>query len=40
MNLVSPFFALLDVGGPEVVVIMFIILLLFGGQKLPDYKPK
>lgn len=36
MNLVQPTFALLDVGGPEVVVIMFIILLLFGGQKLPE----
>jgi len=25
------------VGGPELMMIMFIILLLFGGQKLPEF---
>ena len=28
--------AIFDVGGPEVLMIMFITLLLFGGQKLPE----
>ncbi|HWA10392.1 MAG TPA: twin-arginine translocase TatA/TatE family subunit [Opitutaceae bacterium] len=36
MSLVLPVLAFLDVGGPEVLVIMFIILLLFGGQRLPE----
>lgn len=26
----------LDVGGPEVVLILFVALLLFGGQRLPE----
>jgi sec-independent protein translocase protein TatA len=36
MSSVLPLFAIFDVGGPEVLVIMFIILLLFGGQKMPE----
>jgi sec-independent protein translocase protein TatA len=36
MNFALLPFAFFDVGGPEVLVIMFIILLLFGGQKLPE----
>ncbi len=37
MNPVLSPFALFDVGGPEVLVIMFIVLLLFGGEKLPQF---
>jgi len=36
MNFALLFFAFLDVGGPEMLVIMFIILLLFGGKRLPE----
>ena len=36
MNPALLFFAMFDVGGPEVLVIMFIILLLFGGERLPE----
>ena len=25
------------IGGPELLMIMFIVLLLFGGQKLPEF---
>ena len=28
--------AFLDVGGPELLMIFFVILLLFGGEKLPE----
>ncbi len=36
MSSVPLFFAFFDVGGPEVLVIMFIVLLLFGGERLPE----
>jgi sec-independent protein translocase protein TatA len=32
----SPLLAFLDIGGPELLLIMFAILLLFGGQRLPE----
>lgn len=32
----SPLLAIFDVGGPELMLIMLVILLLFGGQKLPE----
>lgn len=33
----SPFFAgVLGLGGPEVVMILLVLLLLFGGSKLPE----
>lgn len=35
MNTALPF-ALLDVGTPELLLILFAILLLFGGQRLPE----
>jgi sec-independent protein translocase protein TatA len=37
MNPALPFFALFDFGGPEVLVIMFLVLLFFGGEKLPQF---
>lgn len=38
MSPASLFFAFIDgLGGPEVLVIMFIILILFGGQRLPEF---
>ncbi len=38
MNLLFPSFAFIDgIGGPEVLLIMFVILLLFGGEKLPVF---
>ena len=36
ISISSPILALLDVGGPELLMIFFVILLLFGGEKLPD----
>lgn len=37
MNLSSPIFAgVLGLGGPEVVIILAVLLLLFGGSKLPE----
>ena len=37
MNPISPFFAgLLGLGGPEVLLIFAVLLLLFGGSKLPE----
>ncbi|HEY1108982.1 MAG TPA: twin-arginine translocase TatA/TatE family subunit [Opitutaceae bacterium] len=37
MNLFSPLFAgVLGLGGPEVVIILAVLLLLFGGSKLPE----
>lgn len=36
MNPIPALFAFFDVGGPEVVMIMLIILVLFGGDKLPE----
>ncbi|MFT3868533.1 MAG: twin-arginine translocase TatA/TatE family subunit [Nibricoccus sp.] len=30
-------FAFLDVGGPEVLMIMALVLFLFGGKKLPEF---
>lgn len=37
MNSLSPFFAgVLGLGGPEVVIILAVLLLLFGGSKLPE----
>jgi sec-independent protein translocase protein TatA len=30
------YFALLDLGTPELVLILLIVLLLFGGKKLPE----
>ncbi len=29
-------FALLDLGAPELIIILAIVLLLFGGKKLPE----
>ena len=31
-----PTFAILDVGGPEILMILLVALLLFGGQRLPE----
>lgn len=31
-----PLFAFLDVGTPELILILFVALLLFGGKKLPE----
>jgi TatA/E family protein of Tat protein translocase len=31
-----PTFAFLDVGGPEILMILLVALLLFGSQRLPD----
>ncbi|HEY1111370.1 MAG TPA: twin-arginine translocase TatA/TatE family subunit [Opitutaceae bacterium] len=37
MNSLSPFVAgILGLGGPEVVIILAVLLLLFGGSKLPE----
>ena len=37
MNLSSPILAgVLGLGGPEVVIILAVLLLLFGGSKLPE----
>lgn len=37
MNLSSPLFAgVLGLGGPEVIIILAVLLLLFGGSKLPE----
>jgi len=36
MNPALSLFAFLDVGGPEVLVILVITLMLFGGQRLPE----
>lgn len=32
----APALAFLDVGGPEVVLILIVALMLFGGQRLPE----
>jgi sec-independent protein translocase protein TatA len=37
MNPVLSLFALFDPGGTEILLIMFIVLLLFGGDKLPQF---
>lgn len=38
MNLFQSSFAFIEgVGGPELMMIMFIVLLLFGGEKLPQF---
>ena len=37
MNTISPFFAgVLGLGGPEVVLVLAVVMLLFGGSKLPE----
>ena len=36
MNPASPPLAIFDIGGPEVLLIMLIALLLFGSERLPD----
>jgi sec-independent protein translocase protein TatA len=36
MSATIPPLALLDLGGPEVLLIMLVALLLFGSQRLPD----
>ena len=36
MLTLSLLFAFLDVGGPELMLIFFAILMLFGGQRLPE----
>jgi sec-independent protein translocase protein TatA len=37
MHSLTPFFAgVLGLGGPELIIILAIIMLLFGGSKLPD----
>lgn len=37
MNLSHPLFAgVLGLGGPEIVIILAVLLLLFGGSKLPE----
>lgn len=38
MNPIVQHFAFIEgIGGPELMMIMFIVLLLFGGQKLPEF---
>jgi TatA/E family protein of Tat protein translocase len=38
MNFPSPSFAFIEgLGGPEVLLVLFLVLLLFGGQKLPEF---
>lgn len=38
MSMTTETFAFIEgVGGPELMMIMFIVLLLFGGQKLPEF---
>ncbi|HEY8933438.1 MAG TPA: twin-arginine translocase TatA/TatE family subunit [Rariglobus sp.] len=37
MSSFSSTFALLDIGGGEMMLIFFIVLMLFGGQKLPEF---
>lgn len=38
MNPFALHFAFIEgIGGPELMMIMFIVLLLFGGQKLPEF---
>lgn len=37
MSSLLPTLALLDVGGGEMMLIFFIVLMLFGGQKLPEF---
>ena len=32
----SPIFGLMDLGTPELILILLIVLLLFGGRKLPE----
>lgn len=32
----DPFIFLFSLGGPEVIIILFAILLLFGGRKIPE----
>ena len=32
----NPFISLFSLGGPEVIIILFAILLLFGGKKIPE----
>ena len=32
----NPFILLFSLGGPEVIIILFAILLLFGGKKIPE----
>ncbi len=34
--MISSIFFLLSFGGPEVIVVLFAILLLFGGKKIPE----
>jgi sec-independent protein translocase protein TatA len=36
MRALPPDFAILDIGGPEILIVMVIILLLFGSDRLPD----
>lgn len=37
MSLHTQLLAIFDVGGPEVLMIMFLVLFLFGGKKLPEF---
>lgn len=36
MTTLQPTLAIFDIGGPEVLMVMFLVLLLFGGKKLPE----
>ena len=36
MSPVAPPLAILDVGGPEILIILLVALLLFGSQRLPE----
>jgi sec-independent protein translocase protein TatA len=35
-SVIMPAFAILDVGGPEIMIILLVALLLFGSQRLPE----
>jgi sec-independent protein translocase protein TatA len=34
--MISPQFGFLDLGAPELIIVLAILLLLFGGKKLPE----